>query len=75
MLDGGRNLRRRKADQVVFQMVHDLEKAAPYLKIIKECLRLTSDVNPAKKAFIQVMKIFDKTMEEGCEIIREDFNE
>ena len=36
--------------EVIFKMVHDLEKAAPYLKVLKEYIDLTSKVCPTREA-------------------------
>lgn len=70
-----RNGYRREADKVVFKMVHDLEKAAPYLQEVQEHLDSMEKHCKACEPFKKVIEIMNGVMRNGCSQIRRTFDE
>lgn len=60
-----------KHDEVLFRVIHLIEKTAPLLGIVKECIDSTSKVNPAREALKQAIITLDKALELGLEHIKE----
>ena len=52
--------------EVIFVMVHDLEKMAPHFKILKEYVGMTAKACPARGALDKIEVIMNKVMVDGC---------
>ena len=52
--------------EVIFVMVHDLERMAPHFKILKEYIGMTAKACPVRGALDKIEIIMNKVMTDGC---------
>ncbi len=56
---------RRKCDEIIHNMVHNLSHMAPHVKAINDYINLTASACPARKSYKKLVEVYEKVIEEG----------